>query len=208
MASARIRHLALLLPLLLALGACSSMKPTAYAPATAESAYGYKEQKLDENTWRVTVAGNSRTERELVENQLLYRAAEIALANGADGFVLLERDVERDVKYQTRYDPYYAYPYGGFWGYRPVYDPFGARLYPPGFGYGFGYGYGGYSAGIGMVFAPPARAETRAITKYTAYAEVRLYQGAAPLGEGTTYDARQVIAELGGRVNKPAPGKS
>jgi hypothetical protein len=208
MASARIRHLALLLPLLLALGACSAMKPTAYAPATAKSAYGYKEQKLDENTWRVTVAGNSRTERELVENQLLYRAAEIALANGADGFVLLERDVERDVKYQTRYDPYYAYPYGGFWGYRPVYDPFGARLYPPGFGFGQRYGYGGYSAGIGMVFAPPARAETRSITKYTAYAEVRLYRGAAPAGEGTAYDARQVLAELGGRVNKPAPGKS
>lgn len=206
MASARIRHLALILPLLLALGACSSMKPTAYAPVTAKSEYGYKDQKLDDDTWRVTVSGNSRTERDLVENQLLYRAAEIALANGADGFVVLEREVERDVKYQTRYDPYYAYPYGGFWGYRPVYDPFGARLYPPGFG--TGYGFGGYSAGIGMVFAPPARAETRSITKYTAYAEVRLYQGSGPVGEGATYDARQVIAELGGRVNKPAPGKS
>ena len=199
--------LALLLPAVLALGACQAARPTAYAPVTAESTYGYKDQKLDETTWRVTVAGNSRTERELVENQLLYRAAEIALANGADGFLVLERDTEREVRYQTRYDPYYAYPYGGFWGYRPYYDPFSARLYPPGFGYWPRYGYGGYSAGIGMVFGPPVRAETRAITQYTAHAEVRLYQGEAPVGEGVAFDARQVIAELGARVNKPAAGK-
>lgn len=200
--------LALLLPALLALAACAGAKPTAYGPKTAESDYGYREERIDESTWRVVVAGNSRTERGLVENQLLYRAAELALANGADGFVVLERDVERDVRYQTRYDRYYAYPYGGFWGYRPYYDPFSARLYPPGFGPWGGWGFGGYSAGIGMVWGPPARAETRPITRYTAFAEVRLYSGTAPVGQGAAYDARQVIEELGGRVNKPAPGKS
>lgn len=204
------RLLVLLLPALLALAACAGMKPTAYGPQTTKSEYGYRDEKLDESTWRVTVAGNSRTDRALVENQLLYRAAEIALANGADGFVVLERDVERDVKYQTRYDPYYAYPYGGFWGYRPYYDPFTARLYPPGFGPwgGFGGGFGGWSAGAGMAWGPPARVETREINRYTAYAEVRLYSGAQPSGQGVAYDARAVMAELGGRVNKTAPGKS
>ncbi len=198
----------LLLCLLLALAACQAAKPTAYGPVTATSEYGYKDQKLDERTWRVSVAGNSHTDRDLVENQLLYRAAEIALANGADGFVVLDRDIDRDVKYRTTYNPYYAYPYGGFWVGRPYYDPFTRRLYPPGFGpWGF-YGFGGYSAGAGMIFGPPARATTQAVTRYTAYAEVQLYKGTPPEGQGAAYDAQELSEQLADKVNKPKPGKS
>ncbi len=196
----------LLLPLLL--GACQTTQPTAYGPVTAKSPYGYKDQQLDASTWRVTVAGNAKTDRDLVENQLLYRAAEIALAAGADGFVVLDRDVDRDVQYRTVVnDPFYAYPYGGFWGVRPYYDPITRHLYPPGVG-PYGYGFGGYSAGVGRVFGPPTQATTQSISKYTAYAEVRLYQGSAPDGEGTAFDAREVIDQLGSQVNKASPGKS
>lgn len=188
MAQTRNRFWILLLPaLLLLLGACQAVQPTAYGPATVKNDYGYKDQQLDAETWRITVAGNTRTERDLVENQLLYRAAEIALANGADGFVVLERDVERDVRYSTLYDPFYAYPYGGFWGYRPF------------------YAYGGYSAGFGMAYGGRLRAETRTSTRYTAYAEIRLYEGTAPAGEGVAYDARQVTEKLTGKVNKTPP---
>src|SRR6185295_4198742 len=81
--------------LLLTLAGCTLSKPTPYAPVTAKSDYGYSDTKIDDKTWRVSVNGNSQTPRELVENQLLYRAAEIAQANGATGFVVLDRDTER-----------------------------------------------------------------------------------------------------------------
>jgi len=181
-----LRPIVLALVALLALSACQ--KPTAYQPITADSDYGYGDTKLDDNTWRVQVAGNSSTPRDLVENQLLYRAAEIALANGAEGFVLIDRETERDVSIYGGYNPYYAYPWGPFWA--------GSPYYRGGWGFGWGFGWG-------APYVPP-----RAVTRYQAFAEIRLYNGEAPTELGPNFVASEVLANLASRINRQPPGSS
>lgn len=72
---------ALLIPL--ALTACATATP--YQPR--QDGAGYTEQRLETNRYRVSFAGNTATPRETVENYVLYRAAEVTLANGYDHFV-------------------------------------------------------------------------------------------------------------------------
>jgi hypothetical protein len=49
---------------------------TPYQPAQPRG-FGYTEERLDKNKYRVTFRGNSITPRETVEDYLLYRAAEL-----------------------------------------------------------------------------------------------------------------------------------
>jgi len=196
----------------LLLAGCSLSKPTPYAPVSAQSDYGYSDTKIDDRTWRVSVNGNVQTPRDLVENQLLYRAAEIAQANGATGYVVLDRETEqksRVVGGGGYWDPFFAYPYGPFWagyafypGYRPYYGPWG-----PAWGFGFG-GFGGWSAGVGRTWGYGPYYGGRTITKYAAYAEIQLFSGEPPEGLGPTFNAEQVLTNLKDKVNRPsAPAK-
>ncbi len=183
---------ALLLAALLA--ACT--KPTPYQAATADSPYGYSDTKIDDNTVRIEVAGNNQTPRELVENQLLYRAAQMAINRGDETFVFLTRDTERDVRYQPQLAtlgfPYYVGPFGG--GYYGPYRSFGLGI---GLGFG-GYGYPGYGYYGGPV---------REIDRYTAYAEARFFKGEPPEGEGPGYVAAEVVENLAGKINKQPAGE-
>ena len=92
--SARARAVLLLL-LVLAVGGCAA--PTPYGPAA--DGYGYAEQQLESNRYRVAFAGNSVTPRDVVQNYLLYRAAEVTLEKGHDYFTLVDQDVERSTVY-------------------------------------------------------------------------------------------------------------
>lgn len=89
--------------------------PTPYQPR--DRGYGYAEQKLESNRFRVSFSGNSATPRETVENYLLYRAAELTLAQGFDYFVLAAKDTDTDVRYQQTvsgfpgFGYYYWYPF-------------------------------------------------------------------------------------------------
>jgi len=196
---------------LLALAGCALSKPTPYAPVTANSDYGYRDTKIDDRTWRVSVNGNVETPRELVENQLLYRAAEIAKANGATGYVVLDRDTEQKSRVLGAggyWDPFFAYPYGPFWagyafgpGYRPYYGPWGPA-WGLGFGMGWGGGFGGWSAGVGRTWGYGPYYGSRVITKYAAYAEIQLFDGDPPEGLGPSFNAEQVLANLADKVNK------
>jgi hypothetical protein len=83
--------LVVLLGLLLA--ACAG-KPTPYQ--SAQSGYGYSEQRIEENRYRVSFAGNSATSRQTVEDYLLYRAAELTVQNGHDWFEVADRDTVQE----------------------------------------------------------------------------------------------------------------
>jgi hypothetical protein len=94
--SARRRQAPLAVALvLLALAGCTA--PTPYQP-TADG-YGYSEQQLESNRYRVTFSGNSVTPRATVQNYLLYRAAEVTLAGGHDYFTMVDQNVERSTTY-------------------------------------------------------------------------------------------------------------
>lgn len=76
--------------LALMLAACSS--PTPYRAAS--DGYGYREQQLETNRYRVSFAGNAATPPDTVENYALFRAAELTLASGHDYFKVVSRSSE------------------------------------------------------------------------------------------------------------------
>jgi hypothetical protein len=103
-----------------ALAACGH--PTPYQPAPKDGG-GYAEQQIEADRYRVTFSGNALTSREAVENALLYRAAELTLANRKDYFVLVSEAIEPQTSYRS-YDP--DFPSTGFghrrWNWDPAFD--------------------------------------------------------------------------------------
>jgi hypothetical protein len=86
-----------LLVLLLALGVVGCAVPTPYQPVA--DGYGYSEQQLESNRYRVTFSGNSVTSRDTVQNYLLHRAAEVTLESGHDYFTVVDQNLERSTAY-------------------------------------------------------------------------------------------------------------
>ncbi len=97
----------------LALSACATATP--YGPAGPQSRYGYSEQRVDADRYRVSFAGNSVTSREQVEMSLLLRAAELTLESGHDWFATVNRATDRDVRLTGTPDPFYYDRYSPFW---------------------------------------------------------------------------------------------
>lgn len=80
----------------LALSACAT--PTPYQ-AGSDQINGYRDLKLQEQRYRVSFNGNSLTPRETVEIYLLYRAAELTLAQNMDYFLVQEQDTDTRSEY-------------------------------------------------------------------------------------------------------------
>src|SRR5215469_7305743 len=96
----------------LLLAGCETATP--YRPAAPGSRQGYSEQRLDQDHWRVSFAGNSATPRETVEDYLLYRAAEITVQQGCDWFETAQRSTERKTTVVGGGPGPYG-PYGPYW---------------------------------------------------------------------------------------------
>jgi hypothetical protein len=77
----------------LLLAACAG-GPTPYQQA--RDGYGYSEQRIEENRYRVSFAGNSATSRQTVEDYLLYRGAELTVQTGHDWFEVVHRNTMQD----------------------------------------------------------------------------------------------------------------
>jgi hypothetical protein len=113
--------------LLTAVAACGH--PTPYQAAA--NGYGFSDQRIEDNRYRITFSGNSLTPQLVVENYLLYRAAEITLANGYDFFEIADKQTNKSTRYLATYDdfgrPYYwrrnPYPFYGSGFYTADYRP-------------------------------------------------------------------------------------
>ncbi len=94
-------YLPVLSCLFILLTACASH--TYYKPSDGESSssYGYRDQKLEETKYRVSFIGRNSTQRETTELYLLYRAAEIAVQNGYEYFVMAHQETEPKQQQQT-----------------------------------------------------------------------------------------------------------
>ena len=169
------------LALALFLSACATVNP--YKPAASATGYGYSEQRLENDRFRVTFRGDSATNRSEVQDYLLYRSAEVTLQAGYDYFVVTNRATETE----RQRDPAFYGPggyYGGWmfptyyysprWGWRPYYDPFWSR--------------------------PMYYSE---VTRYQATAEIVMHKGTKPAGDSNAFDARQVQTNLQPRVFPP-----
>ena len=150
--------------------------PTPYAPA-GDSRYGLTEQQVESDRFRISFSGNSLTDRDTVETYLLYRAAELTLDQGYDYFRLAQRDTESNTRVM------------GSAGY----DRFGLRYryFHPAHGW-----YGHYDPFWNDV-------NLREVTRYEAMAEIVLGRGAVP-ETPDAFNAREVLANLGPRVQRPA----
>jgi hypothetical protein len=164
----------------LALSACATATP--YAPAAPNSRYGYSEQRVDADRFRVSFAGNTVTSREQVEMSLLLRAAELTLESGHDWFSTVNRATDRDVRLQPMGDPFADSRYAPYWG--PNWRYYRRGYWSP----------WGYRGPFGNDF------EMREIDRFEATAEIVLGRGAKPAGDPNAFDAREVVNNLGPRV--------
>ncbi len=85
-----------LLAIALAAASCAPLEPTRYRPA--DPVYGHSEQPRDDGVIEVGFAGNPATARETVEAYALFRAAELTLAAGHDGFDIVDRATEVHIR--------------------------------------------------------------------------------------------------------------
>lgn len=170
------------------LAACATATP--YQPAGWDgSRYGFSEMPIEADRFRVSFSGNSVTERETVENYLLYRAAELTLQTGYDYFLVADRDTEARRRYLNTgagFSSFYGYrsPWGFYPSYR-FYDPF----------------YGWYDP-WGPAFGRYSSFDYRETTRYTATAEIKMGRGATPPAP-EAFDARQVLRNLAGITRPP-----
>lgn len=175
---------------LILLGACAA--PTPYRPALKGE--GFSDRAIEDGRFRVSFAGNATTSRATVEDYMLYRAAEVTLANGKDHFVVVNRNVEERTRTVVRTEPDpMVYGWTGFR--QPLYSPYYAR-HPRNY----------YWAGDPFSPFPPAYPRTKVretITAYDAHAEIQLGAGPKPAGNADAYDARDVIAKIGPTLKRP-----
>jgi hypothetical protein len=162
----------------LALSACATATP--YGPAGPGNRYGYSEQRVGPDRYRVSFAGNSVTAREQVEMSLLLRAAEVTVENGYDWFATVNRSTDRDTRYYASPDPFYNGHYGRFW------SPYW-RFYR-----------GGYWSRWDPFWGPDY--DVHQVTRYEASADIALGHGTKPVNDPNAFDAREVIQNLGPRV--------
>ena len=168
----------------LALVACATATP--YQPlGTRGASGGFAEQRIENNRYRVTFVGNSYTSRARVENYLLYRAAELTVASGYDSFTIVARDTERDVEIRT--SPGLGAGRYGWW--RPSWRYYGGR-----------FGWRHWDPWYGDPFWADT-IDVRTIERYEATAEIVMIRGRP--SDPRTFDARQVIANLGPTIVLP-----
>ena len=184
------------LALAVLLTACETATPyQPNRPGNATSG-GFSDQRLDTNRFRVTFAGNSLTSRETVEGYLLYRAAELTVAQGFDTFTIVDRHTDRDRHSYVEPDPLYHPWYGPGFGYwRPHWRY-----------YGRGYGWRGWDPFWGDPFWAD-RIDVQTIEKFDASAEILMMHGAKDPADPKAFDARAVMTNLGPRIQRPAPPK-
>jgi hypothetical protein len=75
----------------LALSACATA-PTKYAPALKSDETGYREQRLEQERFRVTFRANPDLKGPQVEDMALRRAAELTTQNGYEWFTVVTRN--------------------------------------------------------------------------------------------------------------------
>ncbi len=149
-----------------AIAACTSVP--IYEAAQDHSDFGYSDQKIEENRYRVAYNGDASTPRSTVENFLLYRMSEITLDNGFDYFKVLDTDTECHTEYRATSDE--TCPQ--------------ASRYGPMFPY----------CGLGYVCNP---SQTIKETKrYEAVAHVTLHKGEKPEDDAYAFSAREVQQNL------------
>lgn len=185
--SKRIAALAAAMALGIGLTACETETPYQPLDRGAKVSGGFTDQKLDSDHFRVSFSGNSDTPRATVESYLLYRAAEITVAQGYDWFETVERHTDKQQRTYVDPDPFYGpgYAFGYF---RPYWN-----FYGPAYGW----------SGWGPYFGPGYGYDVQTSEKFQASADIALHHGPKPPGDARALDAREVLSNLGPKIQRP-----
>ena len=169
------------------LAACQTATPYQPLRPGYADAGGYSDLRLEQDRWRVTFQGNSLTSRETVESYLLYRAAELTVAQGYDWFETVERKTDKHTETYADTDPFGRYGYGWhpYWRY-----------------YGGGHGWRHWDPFWGDPFWADD-IDIQTVEKYEASSEIIMHHGAKPTGDSRAFDARDVTANLGPHIVRP-----
>ncbi len=154
----------------LMIAACTSVP--VYQPVTDESGFGYSQQKIEENRYRVSYNGDASTPQNAVEDFLLYRMAEITLEQEYDYFQVINMGTECHTEYHSTIDQ--PCPTGGDYG----------QMFP----------YCGY----GYICNPSGTLqETK---RYEAIAFMTLHHGNPPEDEALAFSARDLEESLRAKI--------
>jgi hypothetical protein len=184
--------LSLALSALSALSACSTATP--YQAMTSRQAVfgGYSETRLAPDRYRVTFSGNDLTSRDTVEGYLLYRSAELSLADGYQGFSIVERNVEHRTETHLEPDPFYQPWYGpAYRHWRPSW-----RYYQPSFGWRR------WDPWLDQPFWDQSLTVHR-VERYEVSAEIILLRAPLPTDNPRIFSAADIIARFGPQLKRP-----
>lgn len=166
-----------------ALASCATSTP--YEPAAGPGDEGYRDTRVETDTYRVVFEGNEATSRQTVETYLLFRAAQIAENTGHRFFRVIARDSVADIELETY----------------PTYTPYVA---PRAF-YGFGYGAFPYYTAVPFRagytgFRPLADVDVE--DSYRSVAFIEVYEE-RPADDTGIYNASEVIRRLASEIRYP-----
>ncbi len=134
---------------------------------------GYYEVPVDTNAWQVTFAGNAATDPNLVDHYALYRAAELAIDNGYDYFVVDEPDSLTSLLFGSLEKGV------NFW---PIRDPTNQTF--------------------STITNPSHSRSVYTEVAYSATKTVRMYKGDTPTDNPLAYNAKSMLAVMGPTINK------
>ncbi len=166
--------------LAVSLAACETATPYQPLVKGASASGGFTDQRIEPDRFRVTFSGNTFTARKTVEDYLLYRSAELTLAQGYDWFETVDRHTDRST------ESYYDGPY---------------------FSWRFCCGYR-HHVGWGAWGGWPDDFDTETVQSFSASTEIVVHHGAKPASDDHAYDAHAVIANLGPTIQRPGTPKS
>ncbi len=159
------------------LAACETATPYQPLVQNASTSGGFSDQRIEPDRFRVSFQGNTLTSRKTVETYLLYRSAELTLAQGFDWFETVDRHTDRST--ETYGDPYFywqpSWRFGGFHRH-------------------FGWG----------AWGPwPDDFDAYTVESFAASTEIVMHHGPKPTGNARAFDAHAVIANLGPTIQRP-----
>ena len=191
----KMKLVALVAALGLGLSACETATPYQPLAHGAKVSGGFTDQKLDAEHYRVSFEGNTLTSRATVETYLLYRAAELTLSQGFDWFETVDRHTEGQKRSFVEPSPFYGAGYGYWHPYWRYYGGLG------GYG-GHGYGWRGWDPFWGDPFFGD-RLDVETVEKFQTSAEIVVHKGPKPDNLAKAFDAHQVTANLGPKIQRP-----
>ena len=179
------------------LAGCTTATPYQPDLRGSQVSGGFSETRVTNDRFRVQFRGNTLTNRDTVERYLLYRAAELTLAQGYDWFEIDDRRTDRTERtYVDSMGPRMGMGWGGGWGY---------GMWQPNWRYyGAGFGWRSWNPYFGDPFFAD-RMDIRTVQQFEAGAEILLHRGPTPEGSARAFDARQVKQNLEPTIVRPQP---